>query len=305
MKKEIYYFIVMFFLSSIAFSQAPDKMNYQAIVRDAAGNILANQQVGLKISILKGTISGTVVFEETHAISTNTNGLITLVIGSGTVVSGNFSAINWSNDSYFLKTETDPTGGTSYTISGASPLLSVPYALYAKSAGITYKVGDVAHGGIVFWVDETGKHGLVCSKTTLSSTSKWRASTFGNTQAKGDGIYAGKNNTAIIIAAQVAIGDDGSSYAARLCNEYVSIDKNTSIAGWYLPSKYELNLIYQNRTVINAAALTAGGSALLSAVYWSSTEVDNNLAWAYDFSNGQASSILKTFQNNVRAVKSF
>ena len=143
-------------------------------------------------------------------------------------------------------TETDPTGGKNYTITGRSQLLSVPYALHAKTAetvsGITtYSVGDFAYGGIVFWVDETGQHGLVCSKEDQSTAVRWFAGTNGNTQAKGDGPYAGEANTSIIIAAQVAIGDDGDTYAARICNELQVTDGGKTYGDWYLPSKEELN----------------------------------------------------------------
>lgn len=88
------------------------------------------------------------VYVETQSPETNANGLVTLQIGSGIIEKGAFSEIEW---------------GTNYTITGRSPLLSVPYALHAKNVK-TYKVGDFAQGGIVFWVDETGQHGLVCAK---------------------------------------------------------------------------------------------------------------------------------------------
>ena len=87
----------------------------------------------MQISILKTSISGSSVYTETHLQSTNANGLVSLEIGTGNTT-GDFSSINWSNDTYFVKTETDPTGGTNYTISGTSQLLSVPYALHAKTA---------------------------------------------------------------------------------------------------------------------------------------------------------------------------
>lgn len=116
-------------------AQAPERMSYQAIVRNTSGQLLTNQNVAVRVSVLQGSAAGTAVYSERVAGTTNSNGLISLEIGSGTVLSGTFSTINWGTNSYFLKTETDPAGGTNYTITGTSQLLSVPYALYSKSSG--------------------------------------------------------------------------------------------------------------------------------------------------------------------------
>ena len=89
----------------------------------------------VKVSILQGSVSGTAVYTETQTATSNANGLVTLQIGGGTVVSGTFSTIDWSSGSYFIKSEIDPTGGTSYLVAGTTQLLSVAYALYANSAG--------------------------------------------------------------------------------------------------------------------------------------------------------------------------
>ena len=123
------------FLSQQASAQTPEKMSYQAVVRDGNNDLLTEAQVGMQISILQGSASGTAVYVETQTPTANTNGLVSLEIGSGTAVSGDFTTINWANGPYFIKTETDPTGGINYTISGTSQLMSVPYALYAKESG--------------------------------------------------------------------------------------------------------------------------------------------------------------------------
>lgn len=132
--KKLYTLIITLFLTSITFAQAPEKMSFQAIVRDSGDNLVSSQPVGMQISILQTSATGTVVYLETQTPTTNINGLVTLEIGTGTVISGDFTTIDWSEDSYFIKTETDPTGGTNYTITGTSQLLSVPYALHAKTA---------------------------------------------------------------------------------------------------------------------------------------------------------------------------
>ena len=122
-------------IGTLTFAQAPEKMSYQAVVRNTTNNLVTNQAVGMKISILQGSATGTAVYVETQTPTSNANGLVSLEIGSGAVVSGNMATIDWSNGPYFIKTETDPTGGSSYTITGTSQLLSTPYALYAKTSG--------------------------------------------------------------------------------------------------------------------------------------------------------------------------
>jgi uncharacterized protein (TIGR02145 family) len=109
-------------------------MSYQAVIRNSSDNLITGQSIRMKISILQGSPTGMAVYAETQTPTTNANGLVSIEIGNGTVVTGNFSSIDWTNGTYFIKTETDPTGGTSYTITGVSQLLSVPYALHAKTA---------------------------------------------------------------------------------------------------------------------------------------------------------------------------
>src|SRR6476620_8169744 len=120
--------LLFLFIGLICTAQVPQKISYQAVARNASNQLLQNTVVGVRISILQGTISGTSVYTETHSLSTNANGLVTLEIGGGSVVTGVFNSINWSNGPYFIKSEIDPTGGVNYTLSGTSQLLSVPYA---------------------------------------------------------------------------------------------------------------------------------------------------------------------------------
>ncbi len=119
------------------FAQVPQKMSYQAVIRNSSGNLVTNHTVGMKISILQGSASGTAVYIETQTATTNLNGLVSIDIGSGTVISGTFPGIDWATVTYFLKIESDPAGGTNYTTSGTSQLLSVPYAFYSKTAAVS------------------------------------------------------------------------------------------------------------------------------------------------------------------------
>ena len=125
----------MLFASNFMSAQSPHKMSYQAVVRNSSFALVVSKPVGMKVSILQGSATGTVVYSETQTPSTNANGLATIEIGSGTIVSGTMSGINWSAGPYFIKTETDPAGGTAYSITNTSQLLSVPYSLYSLASG--------------------------------------------------------------------------------------------------------------------------------------------------------------------------
>ncbi|MFN0188114.1 MAG: hypothetical protein ACKVQV_05380 [Bacteroidia bacterium] len=124
-------FLLCFLLQGNLFAQAPNRISYQAVMTDTSDLPILNSAVGIKISILQGSSSGTPVFIETHTTTTNGIGLISLQIGAGTPVLGTIGSVDWSLGPYFVKTETDPNGGSSYTIVGTSELLSVPYALYS------------------------------------------------------------------------------------------------------------------------------------------------------------------------------
>jgi len=138
MKKSLTLFIVLLFSMFLvaAPSPVPQKLSYQAVIRNSSNELLTNQPVGIKISIIYSTPTGTVVYAETQNPTTNANGLISIAIGEGTVVTGTFSFIEWTAGPHFIKTEIDPTGGTVYTITSTNELLSVPYSitsLFAKN----------------------------------------------------------------------------------------------------------------------------------------------------------------------------
>lgn len=143
---------LLFFLCAFsAMAQAPQKFNYQAVARNAQGAILPNQNVKIRASILDGSANGTSQYTETHSATTSQLGLFNLAIGGGTLVSGNFSTVTWTNGNKFLKIEMDATGGNNFSLVGTSQLLSVPYALNAGNGsqwkdgvnGIRYDEGHV------------------------------------------------------------------------------------------------------------------------------------------------------------------
>ncbi len=538
MKESILFIAIIAISIIITKAQSPEKISYQAVIRNSDNELMINNSVGIQISILETMEDGTPVYTERHFPQTNHNGLVTLEIGTGTIITGSFLTISWAESIYFLKTEIDVEAGFNYTISQTTQLLSVPYALHANTAssltgelpetdpvfessaasvissanltnwnnafswgnhasagylssfsetdplwtaspsfGITntnitnwntafgwgnhtlagyltsfsesdptwsgsanltgnitrtgrvgigtaspnaglhikgsthpgsflylqsddeqdsgfriyegdtvrwhlfnesvagglsirnnkyrsaifvkqanayagigtttpeaqlhttgsvrfagagtpgtgkvltsdangtatwqsgiqtYQIGDFAHGGIVFWVDATGQHGLVCAKTDQSPGERWYAGTNGITRAYGNGPLSGQANTSIIIAAQLAIGDDGFNYAANICNELQITEGAKTYGDWYLPSKHELSLMYDNRIAINISAIARGGSGFASAFYWSSSESNSLNAWIQRFNDGyQSGNGLKSSSNRVRAVRAF
>ena len=382
------------FLPQQAGAQSPEKMSYQAVIRNSSNALVTSTLVGMQISILKGSPSGTVVYAETQTPTTNANGLVSIEIGGGTVVSGTFSSIDWANGIYFIKTETDPTGGTIYTISGTSQLLSVPYALHAKTADtltggivetdpiyigsqaknitasdiihlsnlsgintgdqdlsglatkialgdsiaqvraeippaangsetkvtsgygiilsgagttaspynistplpvvIVHYIGESYQGGIIFWLDATGQHGLIVSSTDVYADIQWYNGTNRYTGTTGDGLYAGEMNTAMIVATQMADNQAGN-FAAKACADYSVTVGGVTYGDWYLPSKYELYLLYLQNYMI-------GG---FSMFYWSSTENANNTVWGRNFDTGIEGSYFKSGSVAVRAIRAF
>lgn len=347
MKTKIYKLSTILFIvlanllvtSSIFAQLIPDNFSYQAVIRDANDSLLINQNVGIYINILVGSPSGASSFKETHTATTNANGLISIEIGGGTPVHNTIANLHWSHP-LFLKTEIDPTGGTNYTITAVSQILSVPYAVNAKRAitadtaevahiaenvivytagtGIditnnvvsnisistTYTVGDFAQGGIVFWVDETGEHGLVCAKGTQNGTYRWSYGSSWYTPSFGNGPYSGEMNTFLIIA---HVGEGTALlYAAEYCGWVNITEGGKQYGDWYLPSRIELGLMYDNKAIINTTALANGGSAFTSFFYWSSNpHTTNYKAWGRDFGTGQTSYEDRSEWHRVRAIRAF
>jgi len=325
-------------LSSLA--QVPDAFQYQAVIRDSDGNIKANENLTISISILQGAPDGSSVYTEDHNVTTTAQGVVHLMVGKGNT-SDNMATIDWSASTYFLEISVDGT------IMSTSQLLSVPYSLHARKADSvsskvlnnyvtinalrdtvsnyatiialsdtassikedipdvkTYSVGDFAHGGIVFWVDESGQHGLVCATEDQDSGAVWYNNTMTHTEAHGNGVYAGEMNTMLIISNQ---GSDSYTYAAGMCSNYEVIENNIRYGDWYLPSLEELSLMYQKKDVIDSVAVAYGGSALSDSFYWSSTETeaDHEQAWNYNFLAGSPSDTYKYTSSYVRAIRSF
>ena len=416
MKKLVLSLVAIATISLSSFGQAPEGFKYQAVVRDAGNTILNNQAVGMQIEILQGGISGTPVYTESFTPTTNTYGLVNLEIGTGTT-SDDFTIIDWANDTYFIRTSIDVTGGSSYSVMGTSQLMSVPYAMHAKTAenvtndavndadfdptnelqnwsnlpgipanididatddfsgdyndltnqptiptvptnvsafmndagylttevdgsitnelqtisrtGTTVtlsngggnfedsvgvytagtgiditnnvvstsgtcglSIGDTYAGGIIFFLDGSGCHGLVAKATDEPGTYQW-SSTYFNTWAFASGIYGGAQNTKKSIARAVASAS--TCPAASVCDNLTS----GGYTDWYLPSKDELDMMY-----VNLHMQGLGGFA--NNYYWSSTVLDGTNAWEQGFNDGfQNFTNVKLNTNYVRAVRAF
>tara|TARA_B100000809_G_scaffold266457_1_gene329267 strand:- start:2153 stop:2953 length:801 start_codon:yes stop_codon:yes gene_type:complete len=265
--KKLYTLLTAVTLTASAFAQAPEKMSYQAVIRDAGNALVTSQALGIQISILQGGATGTAVYVETQTSTTNTNGLVSLEIGVGTVVSGNFTTINWGNDTYFIKTETDLTGGTSYNVTGISQLMSVPYALYAKTAGEkTYTIGlHPELGGYVFRISSDGKHGLVAETQDQSISEEWHES---------------KN----------VINDPANH----------SID-GAKFMDWRLPTKFELNEIYLQNAAIGGFSTPYPDKYCSSMLY----DLNETYVWVQRMGSGTQFTNIKTSNTHVRAVRAF
>jgi hypothetical protein len=159
-------------INTSIFAQAPQKMSYQAVIRNSNDSLLISTPVGMRISLVQGTPSGTVVFSETQTATTNANGLVSLQIGTGTAVSGTFAGIDWAAGPYYVKTETDLNGGANYTITSSNELLSVPYALFSAN-GTPGPIGATGPQGPQGVAGTNGTNGTFPPGTVAGEMNYW------------------------------------------------------------------------------------------------------------------------------------
>jgi hypothetical protein len=323
-------------MTANVFAQSPNKISYQAVIRNTSNALVASSTVGMRISILQTSPSGTAVYVETQTPTTNANGLASIEIGGGTVVSGNFSTINWANGTYFLKTETDPSGGTSYSITGTSQLLSVPYALYAANSGsstpgpqgatglqgpagpqgpqgaigpqgpqgpasiggFTHYIGEEFGGGIIFhlWKDSQGIEHGLIVDKTDLSTSQVWSNISTLIGPSAQSSWDGLSNSNAIVA---QVGHTSS--AAALCLN----STNGGQVDWYLPSNLEMNVLWNNYFTISQTIAQSPGATQLQASYWTSFESAPVTAYYISFTSGSFPGSNKGANYYVRAVRKF
>lgn len=141
--KRINILLALMLAVTTLFAQVPSQFTYQAVVRDANGSLVANGNVGLQMTLLQGSATGTAVWSSTQTVTTNANGLFTVAVGAG---GASLDDVDWSQGPYFLKSEVDPTGGNNYTVSTVQQLLSVPYAMRAATVE-SHSLADAASQG--------------------------------------------------------------------------------------------------------------------------------------------------------------
>ena len=156
--KKLFLSLLLLLTVTVVWAQVPQQISYQSLIRDGNNVVVASSPIGIKISLLQGTATGPAVYVETHSKTTNANGLVSLEIGTGTVLSGSFASIDWANGPYLIQTETDPTGGVNYSIPVVMALNSVPYALFAAN-GTAGPKGDKGDTGATGAKGDAGAQG--------------------------------------------------------------------------------------------------------------------------------------------------
>jgi uncharacterized protein (TIGR02145 family) len=179
-------------------SQAPNLMSYQAVIWDGSGNLVSEKMVSIKISILQGSVTGTSVYSETHRVQTNINGLVSLMIGGGTNATGKIADINWGGGSYFLKTETDPTGGVNFSITGTTQLVSVPYSLASNTSELAKNIStkNIGSPGQTLTIDKDGK--MIWIGTNIPTVVTGGVTSITQTDSKVSGIVTSDGGSPII-----------------------------------------------------------------------------------------------------------
>ena len=223
--KKIFTILSTVLYTTIMLAQAPQKMSYQAVIRNNSNALVISSAVGMRISILQGSASGTVIYKEIYNPNpiTNANGLASLEIGSGIALIGSFTSINWANGPLFLKTETDPNGGTNYTIIGTSQLLSVPYALYAATSGSTpilIAPTVTSNSATNIAVSSVTLNGSVNANGFISAVQfEYGISTsYGNLVSSTPNTVTGNTNTAVMKNLTGLIGNTTYHYRVKASN---------------------------------------------------------------------------------------
>ena len=338
MKNKILFILLV--LSVNICAQAPQKMSYQAVIRNSNNSLIVSTPIGIKVSVLQGSANGTVTYSETQIQNTNINGLVSLEIGMGTPVIGTFSNINWANGPYFIQTEVDPSGGSNYSVLGVTELISVPYALYSANgtpgpqgvAGATGPQGPIGltgpagAQGIQGLTGATGPQGPI----GLTGPAGANASVGGFTHYIGETfnggviyyLYKGSDGLehGLIVSTTESIAKwQTTGVLVNADRSWDGVYNTNLISGspavnyigtlgpnWYLPSLDELILLHGSRFEVNKA-LFANNQTLLSLFlyYWSSTEYSASEALSYDFLTGYTDVSGKTLNYGVRGIKSF
>ena len=324
--RHLFLLVFLGLICSIGHSQPPALIPYQAIARDATGNAVLNQNIGLRFSIHDQTITGSVIWQEAQTVLSSPLGVVVTSLGSVS----DLSTVNWAQGDKFLQVEMDIAGGTNYSDMGTQQMMSVPYALYAGQAnqlttnngsGFSHWIGEYFGGGVIFhlWKGLDGtEHGLILDIVNLSDGAPW--SNVDDVRIGGimDGFGLGgpwdgmANSMAIISQA------GHTSSAALICLN----STNSGYDNWYLPSRSEWQLVYNHRREIARSLVNIPGADLSLWDYnslillWTSDEgypgeTQSNMKAKCVFLNTweqtdvSSNSISKNSLLAVRAIRSF
>jgi hypothetical protein len=337
--KNIFSLMIGLLCSCVLFAQIPRNISYQTAVRASNGNLVTLVPVAFKFTIHQGTNAGAIVYEETQTVTTNKDGLATLKVGEGLALTGNFSSIDWSTGLYFLRTKVDVKGGANFLLLTVSQFSSVPYVFYAeKTKSVDYSglknlpdvdslqniladmqsenaalerkldslstakpahfVGEHYGGGVVFYVSNNGKHGLIAATADLSSV-RWGGGKDTITHATVSKIGFGLHNTNLIMNQRSL---DGKNFAALNSLNYIILQDGIIYDDWCLPSKDELQLMFQSRNKIGGFTTDSFST---TPNYWSSTEASSTSAISLSFEDGIFTSDAKSTLYKVRPIRSF
>lgn len=280
--------IIFLFIGIAASAQVPEKMSYQAVLRDASGALLKDKAVSIQFTVNQTSASGMTVYQENHTPTTNSNGLVSVYMGTGTVSSGDFSKIDWSEGPYFLQSEIDPTGGTDYVISSTTELVSVPYALYANKA----EFADSLTGG----VNETDPvfDASIAKGITDADTAYWNGKLDGYTET--DPVFD------VSIAKGITASDTtywNHKLDSSSIQNFVDLTTNQTVAG---EKEFSSDLTVNGITVGKGGGAKSSNTAVGVQALYSNTTGDNNTANGlqalYDNTTGNSNTA-----NGVYALK--
>ncbi|MEX1189866.1 MAG: hypothetical protein WED33_11455 [Bacteroidia bacterium] len=276
--KGIILMLLTAFTGLTALAQAPEGVNYQAVIRNAAGELVTSGTVKMRFTVKSGSASGTTVYQESKDLTPNNFGLVTHTIGTGTVSSGTFANIDWDGASQYLKVEADPNGGTSYADLGTNKFQSVPYALHAKTADALTGGSPLnwSLSGNNMYNDNTGNVGIGTTnpqaklevngavKVQVTTANPAPKTVYGNSMPIAYG-FINDNGT--------VISDYGVASATRLSTGLYRITLDNAFSGTPIVSyaNYDYNTIRvgswyaQSSTVVEIKWFNLSGTATNSA----------------------------------------
>ena len=256
--KKIYLSAIVLLAAVSSQAQVPQAFSYQAVIRNSSNALVANQTVSERISLIKDSATGTVVYSESQSVKTNANGLVSLQIGTGNVLSGSFSGINWATGTYFIKTETDPTGGSNYTLTNTTQLLSVPYALQAGSTpSLEYPDGLTNAATVV--IGKLNSYTVPSGKNFYIQSFESNYNTLGlGFKIDNDSIVSGQYNTPVLIIGpnkKVSFFDTSSVIIGFLVDETVTATTQNLTKGNYVVPQGKQFVLFDAYGIINASTL--------------------------------------------------